>query len=56
MTIQNKDNLCLPRAILVGVTHMWNKKFPGEASARAYNKMRDGRCNHQIDEAIALKN
>ena len=35
---------------------MWNKKFPGEASARAYNKMRDGRCNHQRDEAIALKN
>ena len=34
VTIQNKDNLCLPRAILVGFTHLWNKKNPTEQTAK----------------------
>ena len=54
VTIQNKDNLCLPRAILVGFTHLWNKKNPTEDTAKLYNRMRDSRCNLQRDEAIKL--
>ena len=55
VTIQNNDNLCLPRAILVGFSHLWYKRNPNENTARNYNRMRDGRCNFQRDEAIAMR-
>ena len=55
VTIQNNDNLCLPRAILVGFSHLWYKMNPNENTARNYNRMRDGRCNLQRNEAIAMR-
>ena len=56
VTIKNKDNTCLPRAIMVGFTHLLSKIYPNETTARLYNRIRDHRCNLQRDEAIRLRN
>ena len=54
VTIKNNDNLCLPRAILVGYTHLMSKIKQTEQSAKLYNRMRESRCNFQREEAIKL--
>ena len=55
VTIQNKDNLCLPRAILVAYAHFCQKNNPTDENIKKYNRIRDGRLNFQRDEAIAMR-
>ena len=55
VTIRNRDNTCLPRAIIVGFTHLLSKLYPDEKTARLYNRIRDPRCNLQRDEAIRIR-
>ena len=54
VTIKNNDNLCLPRAILVGYTHLMSKIKRCATSAKVYHRMRDSRCIFQREEAIKL--
>ena len=56
VTIRNRDNTCLPRAIVVGFTHLLSKLYPDENTTRLYNRIRDPRCNLQRDEAIRIRN
>ena len=53
--IQNNDHSCLPRAILVGYTHMLAKLEKNEETVKLYNKMRDHRCNFQRIESTKLR-
>ena len=55
VTIKNQDNLCLPRAILVGYAHLRQKKDPTDENIKKYNRIRDSRLNYQRDEAIAMR-
>ena len=53
--IRNKDHSCLPRAIMVGYTHMLYKMNHTDASFRMYNRMRDSRCSLQRRESTKLR-
>ena len=55
VTIKNKDNTCLPRAIMVGFTHLFSKLYPDPTTAKLYLRIRDHRCNFQKDEAMRLR-
>ena len=55
VSIRNRDNTCLPRAIMVGFTHLLSKLYPDEKTTRLYNRIRDPRCNLQRDEAIRIR-
>ena len=56
VTIQNKDHMCLPRAVMVGFTHLLAKVYTDETIKGLYNRIRDHRCRFQRDEAISLMN
>ena len=56
VTIQNKDHMCLPRAVMVGFTHLLAKVYPDETIKGLYNRIRDHRCRLQREEAISLMN
>ena len=55
VTIRNKDNSCLPRAIMVGFTHLLSKLYPDDTTTKLYVRIRDPRCNLQRDEAFRLR-
>jgi len=54
--IRNDDNLCLPRAIVVGLAHLRVKKNPLDHEACVhYRKIRDYRRSFQFEEAKKLR-
>ena len=54
VAIRNKDNTCLPRAVMVGFTHLLSKVYEDKVTEGLYNRIRDHRCKFQRDEAIRL--
>ena len=56
VTIQNEDNACLPRAIIVALAHLNKMKNKGdEYYERKYDAVRNGRNNLQRELAIKLR-
>ena len=55
VVIRNKDNSCLPRAIMVGYTHMLSKLHNTTETIQRYNRMRDYRCSLQRIESTKLR-
>ena len=53
--IRNTDNSCLPRAIMVGYSHMCATVKKDQESFKIYNRMRDYRCSLQRIEATNLR-
>ena len=53
--IRNSDSSCLPRAMMVGYSHMWACVKKDQESVKMYNRMRDHRCSLQRIEATNLR-
>ena len=54
--ITNNDNTCLPRAVIVGYSHLLHKINKEDKDAlNFYNKIRDSRCKLQGEEAKKLR-
>ena len=53
--IRNTDNSCLPRAIMVGYSHMCATVKKDQESFKIYNRMRDYICSLQRIEATNLR-
>ena len=54
--ITNNDNTCLPRAVIVGYSHLLHKiNKEDKDTLNFYNKIRDSRCKLQGEEAKKLR-